>query len=68
MTDHQSYPELIALIVRLEGKDKKVAEMALYCLNRQDKTIQNLRDSIHKIQEIGQRILRPIPFMDDEDE
>lgn len=37
MTETPSYPALIELISRLEGKDKKTAEMALYCLNRHDK-------------------------------
>lgn len=41
MTD--SYPALIELISRLEGKDRKTCELALYCLNKADKRDTKLR-------------------------
>ena len=39
-----SYPALIELISRLEGKDKKTCELALYCLNKADKREAKLRE------------------------
>lgn len=39
----ESYPALIELIGRLEGKDKKTCELALYCLNKADKREKRLR-------------------------
>lgn len=44
MTD--SYPALIELIGRLEGKDRKTCELALYCLNKADKREAKLRDEL----------------------
>lgn len=48
MTD--SYPALIELISRLEGKDKKTCELALYCLNKADKRDAKLRAQNENIQ------------------
>ena len=46
----ESYPDLVELISRLKGKDRKTCELALYCLNEMDeknkllwKNIDNLR-------------------------
>lgn len=41
MTD--SYPALIELIGRLEGKDRKTCELALYCLLAADRRDARLR-------------------------
>ena len=37
-----SYPQLRELISRLEGKDKAVVSMALYCLDKMDKKEEKL--------------------------
>lgn len=39
MTNTPDYPALVELASRLAGKDKKTCELALYCLNRQDKRL-----------------------------
>lgn len=50
MTDTPSYPALIELITRLDGKDKKTCELALYCLNKQDKRDIKLQARISELE------------------
>ena len=46
MTATPDYPALVELASRLEGKDKKTCELALYCLNKQDKRISKLNAKV----------------------
>ena len=39
MTDVPDYPALVELASRLEGKDKKTCELALYTLKKQDERL-----------------------------
>ena len=48
-TNTPAYPALVELASRLEGKDKKTCELALYCLNRQDKQLAKKDAEIKKI-------------------
>lgn len=48
MSETPSYPALIELINRLEGKDKKTCELALSCLNRSDKRDKKLREELQQ--------------------
>lgn len=41
-----SYPALRELINRLEGKDKKICQLALHCLERQDNQIEKYRATL----------------------
>ena len=50
MTDTPAYPALVELASRLEGKDKKTCELALYCLNKQDKRINRLNKKIDDLE------------------
>lgn len=53
-----SYPALRELISRLEGKDKKTCELALYCLNRADDRDAKLRAEIQKYKAIASKAIR----------
>jgi len=51
----ESYPDLVELINRLKGKDRKTCELALYCLNKSDertkllwRTIDSLRAELQE--------------------
>ena len=59
MSETPSYGALIELISRLEGQDKKIAETALYCLNRLEKKEAKLFNEVQRLKEA----LRP--FADD---
>ena len=56
----KSYPALIELIARLEGKDKRTCELALYCLNRADKRDAKLRAHKEKLEEDNARMMQQI--------
>ena len=46
MTNTPDFPALVELASRLEGKDKKTCELALYTLKKQDERIDKLRDNL----------------------
>lgn len=50
MTDITDYPMLVELASRLEGKDKKTCDLALYCLKKQDKRISKLHAQIAELE------------------
>lgn len=45
----ESYPDLVELITRLDGKDKKTVELALYCLNKTDAQNAKLRSKVQAV-------------------
>lgn len=49
MSETPSYPALIELISRLEGKDQKTCELALYCLKKADERDKRLRAENEKL-------------------
>ena len=53
-----AYPDLRELISRLEGKDRKTCELALYCLNRADDRDAKLRAEIEKYKAIANKAIK----------
>ena len=56
MSETPSYPALIELASRLEGKDKKTVETALYCLNRMDAKELKLFNEVQSLREENERL------------
>lgn len=52
MTSTPAYPALVELITRLEGKDKKTCELALYVLKRLDKQIAKRNARITELERV----------------
>ena len=75
MTSIPDFPALAELASRLEGKDKKTCELALYCLNKQDKRINRLNNRVedleakldNMIELVQHTITRMIIMADDEE-
>ena len=56
MTDIPDYPALVDLISRLEGKDKKTCELALYCLKKQDIRVKKLHKRADELEGVIRQI------------
>jgi hypothetical protein len=50
MTDTPDFPALVELAQRLEGKDKKTCELALYTLKKQDERIKRRDKRIDELE------------------
>ena len=61
-----SYPQLRELISRLEGKDKAVVSMALYCLDKMDKKEEKLVNEAQSLRYLGEWGMTNGPYIVDE--
>ena len=62
MTDIPDFPALVELAKRLEGKDRKTCELALYTLNKQDERIKR-RDK--RIDDLETKLANMIELAED---
>ena len=50
MTDIPDFPALVELVQRLEGKDRKTCELALYTLKKQDERLAKKDERIVELE------------------